>query len=219
MFLKRTEKAQADWPKTQALKKGGVRVSGRYLQPSLAKPMKFIYGISSIFVVMWAAAQAGDNTGAITVGVIVGLLLVFAYQRFWIPLFVGVFGKFLDVRLFPDMIQVRQGFGFKNYARSMPIEFRIDRHQRAMKEQAKENELNKKQPTTYREAIEVVMQYGEIRVVIAEMPELEMEKARALTIRLGSLNANLEQALSGLAAGHLSPAPAAGDFGPTPDLR
>jgi len=104
-----------------------------------------------------------------------------------------MFGKNVDVKVYHDRIAVRQGFGYKNYSRQEHIELRVERHQKAQKEEANAIRTGNNSSRVFREAIEVVMQYGEKRVPLAEMREEDMEKAKALLLHLQNVCASLNQ--------------------------
>jgi hypothetical protein len=89
-----------------------------------------------------------------------------------------------------------------------------------LQEERKEIATQKKQPRTYREAIEVVMWYGEKRVVIAEMVDNEYNKAKALVIRLQNWCSAMDRVKDLLRSGEaVSVDQSFGDFGPEPDLQ
>ena len=100
----------------------------------------------------------------------------------------------------------------------MPIEFKIERHQKALAEYQKAQSRNRKMPETYRQAVEVVMQYGEKRVAIAELPETDMERAKALVIRLQTMTDGMEEAARRMAKGQMTPPADASEFGPAPNV-
>lgn len=78
--------------------------------------------------------------------------------------------KRLNIRIRPETISVNG----KRYALAEVREFRVEPHWRAYRDD----------PGLYRTALEVVMQYGEKRIQVAEMRQKEEEKAVALGLRL-----------------------------------
>ena len=102
----------------------------------------------------------------------------------------------------------------------MPIEFRVEEHQKGLEERAKEIKHNKRFPHVYREAVEVVMQYGEKRVPVAELPLKEIEKGKALVIRLQNICDQWDEAARRLAEGQMRPAgeTPVSDFGEAPPI-
>ncbi len=169
------EKAFADWPKMKVLKTGGVHLTGVYEHPGLSGKMTFGW---VILCLLFAVPTTG-----------IGLALVFFYPIVR-PSLVRTFGKKLDVKIRPDRVQVRSGWGYKNYARAMPMEFRVEQHQKAIDE-----EIRRRSSRTYREAVETVMQYGEMRIAIAELPVKEIEQAKALAFRMQTVCNSLDAAV------------------------
>lgn len=113
----------------------------------------------------------------------------------------------LRIRIDNEAISIRG----KRYAR-IPglIEFRVGEHQRAYSDN----------PGVYANALEVVMQYGERRIVVAEMRQKDHEKATALAFRLQTWSKEFPgmmaayQGLNRQAASEKG-----GEFGPAPDVR
>lgn len=227
MFGK-VEKAIADWPKMKPINGGnGVHVTGKYMPPGMIKTAQGIYLIGAAAGTFYAMDQASKDNILIAGGIAIAFFVA-AYKLYWMNLITPILGKSVDVKILPDSIQVAQMFGYKTYPRSRDVsfEFSVDRHQKALKEEAREIETNKKQPKTYRQAVEAVMQYGEKRVVIAEFNNKEMEKARALVFRLGSLNdaarknqEPTQESVSQKMSQYISTSATVGDFGRAPDIR
>ena len=199
------EKAHADWPKMKILKNGGVHLRGVYEHPGLASRMLMGWVFLSI---LFALPTGG-----------VGLVMAFFYPLIR-PSLVNFLGKKLDVKILHDRIQLRSGWGYKNYSREMPIEFRVEQHQKAIDEELAESKTGRRKPRTYREAVETVMQYGEKRIAVAELPVKAIEQAKALAFRLQTVCNSLDAALEIAAQGRSAPAQgAAGDFGTSPQIR
>ncbi|MFM9850235.1 MAG: hypothetical protein ACKVP3_24145 [Hyphomicrobiaceae bacterium] len=214
--MAKLEKAMADWPQTQLLKKGvGFHITGRYAHPSLVRSVPQSYGLIGFVL--------GLMVFVVTENIIAPLFVagaMWVFYSVWKGMMTNMFGKKVDVKISPDQIQVRQGFGYKKYDRSEPIEFKIERHQKALEEYQREQRRGRKMADTYRQAIEVVMQYGEKRIAIAELPETEMERAKALVIRLQTIANSIDEAVRRMAKGQIGPAAAnTGDFGPAPEMR
>jgi hypothetical protein len=220
MAKEKFEKALAEWPYTKILKDGGVHVFGKYEQPGFAQSMAGFW-FFFCFVLFFVAMMGAQNAIAAVVAVVIA---AFAYPIVVRPTLVSMFGKNVDVKIYPDKIQVRDGYRYRSYSREMPIEFRVEEHHKGLEERAKEIKYNKRVKPVYREAIEAVMQYGEKRVPLAELPVKEIEKGKALVIRLQNMCATLDDAVRRMAAGQIKPAgePAPtgpGDFGPAPKVR
>lgn len=188
------QSAFADWPKTKATGDGGIHVGGRYVQPSLES--------AGSFVVM-AGMLIGFLSWGFSTSVFLGILGAVAGAMLTACVMYVLFARRLDITVYPDRITVASSFSKRNYSRMMPIEFRISQHQKATRR-------------VYRDAIEVVMQYGEVRVPLAEMTQQHIERAQALVIRLQNLCEGMDvmSSMAGDTAGK-----ARSDFGPVPDIR
>lgn len=209
------EKAMADWPQTTMLKKEpGFHITGRYAHPSLVHSMPNTYAMMGF--VFGGLALVGT---ANPVPPLVVLAIMWGFYPSWKLMATGWWGKKVDVKILPDKIQVRHGFGYKNYDRNEKIEFKVERHQKAFAEYQKAAEGNRKIPEIYRQAVEVVMQYGEKRVAIAELPETDIEKAKALVIRMGTIADSLDEAVRRMNAGQMVAPGEKSDFGPEPQMR
>ncbi len=222
MRMNQEHEILADWPEMERLKDGtGVRITGRYASPKLPDRTGWValwFGI-----VLWGAfvgllRPLFDNgtipstgSGIMDFVVQLGLPPLLAYLcallfRRWL---MKVFAPRLDVRITEDAIQL----GRKRFKRYPQLQFSHDRHHKAIKE-AQQNSGR-----TYREALEVIMHYGEKRIVIAEMLETDMEKADALVMRLQNLCDGMDsRAASRVRDQTERPLAAPGDFGPEPDV-
>lgn len=206
-MFKRFEKALADWPKSTPLADGGVQVSGKYDGP-------YFYRVREPFAFLAAAGIAiylSLTNGDIRSGILFMVGLTVAWFVVLRALVNSIFGKNVNVRVYADRIAVPRLIGYRTYSRTMPIEFRIDQHHRALKERGN--------ATIYRQAIEVVMQYGEKRVSLAEMPQENVELARALVIRLQNTCDDLALIKNMAGEAARTAAQSGGDFGPVPDIR
>jgi hypothetical protein len=216
MAKEKFEKALADWPYTKQLKDGGMHVFGKYEQPGLAQRMLNFWLLFCFVLFFWIIFATENGVAAIVGTAIAG----FAYPMMIRPMMVNMMGKNVDVKVFKNKIQVRSGMLYRNYDRDMPIEFRAEDHQKGLEEHAKEIKFNKRQPRTYREALEVVMQYGEKRIPLAEFPMTAVEQARALVIRMQNVCRSID-AIHKMArdqAGAAGDEPVS-DFGPTKTIR
>lgn len=206
------EKAMADWPQTAMLKKdAGFHVTGKYAHPGLVRQVLPFYLL--IGFVLCGLALVANPVAPLFVA-----LAMWIFYSTWKGMMTNTFGKIVDVKIMPDQIHVRQGWGYKKYDRSMPIEFKIERHQKALEEYQREQRRGRKVADTYRQAIEVVMQYNEKRVAIAELPEAEIEKAKALVIRLQTVANSIDEAVRRMAKGQMVPAGSKSEYGAAPEI-
>lgn len=194
--MKAFESAKAAWPRRQTIRGGGVRISGRYVQPWLAGAVPGLYGLIAFVL----SAMVLADTGSIAAAAIWGALMALLYPLLWKRAMTNLLGKFVDVRVLADRIEVRQGFFRKKYSRCHPIAFRIEPHQRGFDEALEEPKSRRSRKTTYRFAVEVVMQYGERRIVLAEFRLSDIGQAEALLARLQEAM-NESKAPAGEAAG------------------
>ena len=128
-------------------------------------------------------------------------LAVPVFMFFWMT-----FKRRLSIRISPDAIRVNG----KQYALDQVREFRVEPHEKAYKPD----------PGAYAGALEVVMQYGEKRVVIAELREEDKDNAVALGLRLQNWVEKFEEMVAVARKGaQQETEPIKGDFGPSPDIR
>jgi len=195
------EKSFANWPKMAMTKDGGVHVTGRYVSPALDK-------IGGIFIIPGAIA-GGYWAWVSTEMIVVAALGTIAGGVAAALIAFRLFAKRLNLKVYANRIVLPGWIGPRKYSRDMPMEFRIEQHRRAMYEKG----VNR----TYRDALEVVMQYGEKRVPIAAMPQDRIELARALVIRLQNICDSIDMAKS--MGGSSSGREMIADFGPAPHIR
>jgi hypothetical protein len=198
------EKPFSDWPVTTVMKDGGVRITGKYIHPMVEprfRTLMIFLGFASLI----PASAAGP------VGLVLPLLIAVFYPAYWRNAGAALMGRRLDIRIYPDKIRLPSGFGYKNYARAAPIEFRVDHHMKG---------IQKPHLTRFREAVEVVMQYGDRRIPLADFPMTELETANTLVLRLQAVCYSFDAAMEMAGRGKPGAAHAgAGEFGPAPDIR
>jgi len=173
------------WPKvTPVLDNNGAGVhidGGEYLKIGAAYNIMGVWVSISPAIAIFAlfAVAFSDANGLIFAAVIAALFA--GYFAVWRPVMSFFFGSAIDVRVYPDMIQVRDSKhgSYKNYSRSVPMEFKIEQHQ-----QAYAKSLPRRLEERYRQAVEVVMYYGLKRVVLADFELKDHEKAQSLVLRL-----------------------------------
>lgn len=216
-MTKSYEDAYAEWPHTRPLKDGGIHVYGKYVQPMLPRRVFGLACIAGAVVAVYVLSVT-ENPSSAFVAIIVSILAYYGFR----PALYDMLGKNVDVKVYPDRIAVRQGLGYKNYSRQHPIEFRAEDHEKAVEEQANAIRTGNDSFRVYREAVQVVMQYGEKRIPLAEVRLKDLEKAKALVIRMQNVCASIDEALRHMAAGQVRAATESepvGDFGPAPNIR
>ena len=125
-----------------------------------------------------------------------------------VPFLWMMFQKNLKISMDEDVIRVNG----RKYDRKIPIEFRVDHHHKAERDKQ------------FRDALEVIMQYGEKRIVVAEMRGKDVEKAKALALRLQAWNHSFAKIMASHQEGHgftqmANPVEAKkDDFGAPPDV-
>ena len=169
----RFEKPIAGWPHKSELEGGGTRISGTYAQPWLASMMPALFGL----VVIAHCGLVLAGTGSIFAAAAWGAFMTFLYPVLWKHPVITMMGKIVDVRVYPDRIRIRQGFFWRTYDRRIPISFGIETRR-----------------TGY--DVQVVMQYGGRRVVIATMPVADTDRAESLLARLQDAMAETRPAAS-----------------------
>lgn len=191
--MKKFESAKAQWPRSRPVRSGGVRISGRYMPPGRAGALPRLYGL----IVFVQCAMILADTGSPAAVAVWAALMALLYLVLWKRALTDMLSKFLDVRVFSDRIEVQGNLFRKKYCRSNPVAFQIEPHHRGADEALK---TGRAQEGAYRFAVEVVMQYGERRIVIAEMPHSGIEHAEALLTRLREAMAATEAETSTAAA-------------------
>jgi hypothetical protein len=214
MARQKFERPLAEWPHTKVLKNPpGLHITGKYVQPILPKLLDMVCGM--LMFVLAIAVWIG--TGNFIAGFVVFIIFLVSWFLFLQKTLFNMFGKNVDVKIYPDRIAVRQRFGYKNYSRSVPIEVRVAQHHKSIDEEVRAAR-GQNTPRIYREAVEVVLQYGEKRVPLAAMGIKDIEKANALVIRVQNACHDLDEAMAKLSA-EQGEARTPGDFGPAPDIR
>jgi hypothetical protein len=215
MFKRKTETAFAGWPHTRLLEgKVGVHITGKYITPKLRDRVGLLTITLTIAIFFVYSSQNTEGTiSMLGFFAIVALFIVPVPFYFWVK---NVFSANLNIKIFPDMIEANH----RQYTRSEPIEFRVERHHKATEEVAREQNTGQRTSSTFRQAIEVVMQYGEKRVVLAEMREKDLEMAKALVIRAQNICNQFDKAIAGMTDKETAPKESVGgDFGPEPNVR
>lgn len=210
--------AKASWPVDVVdTEKGEAHITGKYVYPKLSDRAGLI-GLLGVAVVTclvgpWGVEirQTSDYFAGLTMTVLVigsPAGAVIGFIAYWLM------RRNVNVTITFDSIRI----GRKSYPRTVPIEFSVQAHRKAVKE------MEKPRPnSTWINAIEVVMRYGEKRITIAEMRRRDEEKAIALVIRMQNwcdrFDAIMSQAMRQTKAETETLAVPTGDFGPAPDIR
>lgn len=191
------ESAFAGWPKMASLSDGGIHLTGNYHPPEAQEK-----GINLwCFICLPMMLLYG-----------VGILMLIMYPVVKSGM-TNTFSRRLDVKIYKDKIIHRAPKKrAKTYSRAMQIEFRIEDHAQSLQDR-----LKRKTRKTYHEAIEVVMQYGEVRVPISDFNLKDLEQARTLVIRLQNACSTVDMMNE-----YITPATSekrrADQFDPAPDI-
>ncbi|MGH6922872.1 MAG: hypothetical protein ACRED5_03790 [Propylenella sp.] len=164
------QKEQADWPHENIVKgEGCVRITGTYRDPDLGGRALGL-GFLALIVTIVLSGLVPDDYYASTMvlWLIVPPITAFIAFVWWRPA--------VNVTIGPESVVI----GGKTYSRDVDIQFRTDRHPRAI---AALDRGRQPRPE-YAQAMQVVMQYGERSVPIAMFRGRDIEMARALIIRL-----------------------------------
>ena len=220
MFGNKTETPYADWPKTKPLDDEGFHVTGQYLHPSTPRTsdaLGITIGVIAFLIFLGGVGDAG--------GFFAAAFFAFIIAAISSPVLRSMMYKNLDIKVLPDRIMVGGRWGYKTYMRDVPLEFRVERHRKAEQEALAEQRSRERQAVVYRQAIEVVMQYGERRIVLAEMREKDIDNGHALAFRLQNICESQNEAMRQIAESQYSPIEpvlrprGTGDFGPGPEIR
>jgi hypothetical protein len=208
----RIETPFADWPAIAATPAGdGFHLSGRYTAPSGL----WSVGFPALLLMFWLPVTIGScsltirdlasaSTGEIWTPPVLTTVVFVA-----LGIAGGVFGRrrTVDVTLARGTIEIDG----TRYQRAEGLnQFAIEEHEGA------HGERQRNASPIYRDAVQVVMRYGERRIVIAAFRKEDVRKAEALLARLQHVNKHLEDMLGERAPGA---APSADDFGAARPIR
>lgn len=178
----RFETTEDAWPRVD-IKEGEIYLSGRYRPADLALSIVRWFMLFCVIVVglSWVGFHYTRTAGLAAIA-FYGLIG-------FIPITLTVFGigklfrSSLDIRVTPEMIQVRRAFGrTENYRMADIREIGFDEHQKA-KESRRRIEARTGQARVdenYRGAYEAVIRYGRRRVALASFRFEDFEKGAAL---------------------------------------
>lgn len=212
------EAAFGDWPQAEFLEgKTALHITGKYRVPSWWWQSGFpiLLGIVMLIALPFSCFPFVENHPGDD-------MLGFYFIVGWLVLFMTVIGFFdhigrrrnLDVKLSADAIEIRG----KRYARAAPHQFSVEEHEKAYDEESAARRGHGKD-RIFRDAMQVVMRYGERRVPIAAFGRRDVRKAEALLVRLQLLDQGLEEMLETAAQGEAAAPGEGDDFGPARPIR
>jgi hypothetical protein len=174
------ESPYADFPKETVLNNGKtVIVEGQYLDVDWdKKPALISAGILVLLVVATWTSKAHITVWLFMTLVIWSILSLPAFGVFFL-----FFHKKLNIKIDEEAIH----FDGRRYLRSEQPEFGVEQHHKAWQEMEREVRSGRPRKPKYRDAVEVVMLYGEKRVVIAQMRAKNFRLAEVLAFRLTQL--------------------------------
>lgn len=215
MGKRKAEQAHADWPQEKVFEKQGrVHITGRYKDPGLSDRSYYIgasfWALTAVLAWFLVPGSGGDFWfDFIMIGFFGGGMafwvvyaLAYLFQR-----------KNLDLVIGPESIKIDG----RHYDLKAVSEFRAERHRKAVETWEKHGTQSKQ----YGQALEVLMQYGERVVPIAEFRGRDQDKARALVIKLQNWCdgfKSLRKKEEGVPGTKGAPA-GGGEFGPAPPIR
>lgn len=192
---KQIEQPFSEWPPMKGLEREpGFQITGSYLAPSWWWSHGFfvVLLLASIYLLPASCtAMNGGSLRAVTAEEALWhtggyVLLVFVLAA--VAERIGTRRK-LDVKITREAIEIDG----KRYARAVRHQYAIEEHEKAVAEtEAARRGYGR---PIYREAMQVVMRYGERRVPIADLRRADLEKAQALLVRLQDLDRGLEKIL------------------------
>jgi hypothetical protein len=202
-----------DWKHSFDKTKSQIRITGSYISPQAERRAGWLAGLLFIVLCVGLLLPTG-NAAAMGIGFIVLLLFCgFALH----PLLVKLHNQRFNLLIGTDTIKFPAVWSGKTYARAAPIEFRVEPHHKGIQEEQRELRSGQRGSRLYRDAIEVVMQYGEKRVVLAEMRSKDLEKAKALVIRIQNWHESFDSETAKAWANGTHGAER--EFEPEPDVR
>jgi hypothetical protein len=201
------EQGTSAWPIDEIVpREGKVRIAGSYVQPNLNLQV-FVFGLvlwwPLLILALWSEVFSAESElpamGVVSI-VTVGIALLVRSL---------LMGK-LDLKVGAETVEI----GRKKYSRDERIDFSVEDHHKAILEQQKNPGSRK-----WRDAIEVIMRYGERRVTIAEMRKCDEEMAISLVLRLQQWCRKFDLAKVSFGQGEEGAAPQVpSEFGKPPDV-
>ena len=217
------ETPYADWPRIEVTEaEDALRLTGRYTAPS----GWWSEGFPALLVVLWlpltlvtCSLATNGNYSKGTSQEFLGSPLLVGFIFFVMAVLGEIFGprRKLNVTIGRDSIVIS---GTRYMRREGLNQFAIEEHEKTRGE-AVVAARGHGSGRIYRDAMQVVMRYGEKRVPVAAFRRQDVRKAEALLVRLQGLNAKLDELLAPQAQGVAAPAmPGAKDeFGPARPIR
>jgi hypothetical protein len=172
-----------DWPSVTAIndKNGtGVHITGTFLgvAPSYYILAWYIVLCTMGFMAVLPLALISRVNGWAFVAITAALYP--AYFFVWRPLMGFFFGSVVDMRIYPNVISLRDNRfePYRNYDRNQPIEIRIEPSQKGL------GQGPRRLLEIHKQSVEIVMIYGLRRVVLGEFERKNMEVAQSLMLRI-----------------------------------
>lgn len=211
----RIEAPLADWPQFDLIDDGrAAHITGRYRAPSGWWQIGFPMLLVMIgFALLPASCSFDGRFHLLSAGEAGTRAAVWFGALIVIGILARVFGtrRRLDVTIAADTIRI----GGKTYARQQGLnQFAVEEHEHAYPETR--NSQRGHPGRVYRDALEVVMRYGERRVAVAAFAQNDVRKAEALLHRLQGFNALLDDARKDQ---KLAPSSGGDEFGPERPIR
>jgi hypothetical protein len=173
-----------DWPRVTAIndKNGtGVHITGTFLgvAPSYYILAWYIVLCTMGVMAVLPLALISRVNGWVFIAITASLYP--AYFLIWRPLMGVFFGSLVDMRIYRDVIILRDSRSapYRNYDRTQPIEIRIEPSQKGFGTEGPRRLLEK-----HKQSVEIVMIYGLRRVVLGEFQRKDMEVAQSLMLRI-----------------------------------
>ncbi|MEQ9642045.1 MAG: hypothetical protein RIM84_18625 [Alphaproteobacteria bacterium] len=219
-----SESGFAPWPK-HALSEDrlGFQITGTYRPPSgwwsLGLPMTLIV-LAPLMMLgsckLLVDASYGGSVRNMPAEDVLYFILIWVAACFALAVLGETFGRRrqLDILIRPDAITIDG----KSYKRGEGLnQFAVEEHEKAHNERlAAQRGAG---GHIYRDAVEVVMRYGERRVPVAAFARNDIRKAEALLVRLQVLTAGFDKLRASPASGPAESGAPADEFGPARPIR
>jgi hypothetical protein len=219
------ETAFGDWPQAQFLEgEQALHITGKYRAPSWWWQAGFPVLLGIVFLIgapvscssavkIFTGREIDTGAGGDAGGIyLAGCLVLYFIIIAWGGLVAA--RRTLSIKLSAEAIQI----GNRRYARSVPHQYAIEEHEKAHDEESAARRGHGKD-RIFRDAMQVVMRYGERRVPIAAFGRRDVRKAEALLVRLQLLDQGLEELLETAAQGEAAAPGEGDDFGPARPIR
>ena len=186
------------WPhQRRLLDEEGYLIYGKYCSPELAKLASWLVRAISVIIILvgvgWAMQVERWGPFGYAWIVLIGHELLLGGLGFYRMLVVFLLGRKFRVIIAKDRVRLATWHGYRNYSvHLLPVTIQTEPHPKAVVERERMQMTGKKVAEYYGKTIQVIMRFGEQRVVIASIYN-NQNKAEGLVTRLVSCAQEVQQ--------------------------